>query len=150
MAGRGEARWGRRCSGFAVARPGASLDGRETKTEDPSVPVRDNIGSSVNLLNDSASDLAEVADHSSPRAPSPGLYHSSHTEHTQGTHDEAETSEDTDNEQVIFYTQHPTFITVIGMLPETMFWVIAAPVVEYGGRVFDVLSEKLMGMKVEE
>ena len=50
--------------------------------------------------------------------------------------------------QLILYPQHPTFVTVIGMLPAAMFWAAAAPAIKYGNRAFDVLLERLTGLKV--
>lgn len=45
--------------------------------------------------------------------------------------------------QVILYPQHPTFVNAIGMIPATMFWVAAAPIVKYTGMTVDLLMDKL-------
>ena len=44
--------------------------------------------------------------------------------------------------QLILYPQHPPLVTAIGMIPATMFWVTAAPIVKYTGIAVDVLIEK--------
>jgi hypothetical protein len=48
--------------------------------------------------------------------------------------------------QLILYLQHPTFVTVIGMLPEIMFWVTAAPVLKYSKKAYNALVERLAGL----
>jgi len=45
--------------------------------------------------------------------------------------------------QVILYPQHPTFVNAIGMIPATMFWVTAAPIVKYTSMAVDLLMDKL-------
>jgi hypothetical protein len=44
--------------------------------------------------------------------------------------------------------RRPTFITVIGMLPAAMFWATIAQIIDGSSRVFDVLIERLTGLKV--
>jgi hypothetical protein len=44
--------------------------------------------------------------------------------------------------QLILYPQHPPLVTAIGMIPATMFWVTAAPIVKYTGIAVDVLIDK--------
>lgn len=44
--------------------------------------------------------------------------------------------------QLILYPQHPPLVTAIGMIPATMFWVTAAPVVKYTGIAVHVLIDK--------
>jgi hypothetical protein len=65
---------------------------------------------------------------------------------------DVEESEDSgpgdERKQIILYPRHPTFVTVIGMLPKAMFWAAAAPVVKYGNMAFDVLVERLTGLEV--
>lgn len=48
-----------------------------------------------------------------------------------------------DQKQIVLYTQHPAFINAIGMIPATMFWATAAPVVKYTSIAVDLLIEKL-------
>ena len=51
---------------------------------------------------------------------------------------------DTDTQkQLIIYPQHPAFVNAIGMIPATMFWVAAAPVVKYANIAVDLLIDKL-------
>ncbi|KAJ4322054.1 hypothetical protein N0V94_002633 [Neodidymelliopsis sp. IMI 364377] len=45
--------------------------------------------------------------------------------------------------QIILYPQHPAFVNVIGMIPATMFWLTAAPVVKYTHIAIDMLIDKL-------
>jgi hypothetical protein len=45
--------------------------------------------------------------------------------------------------QIILYPQHPAFVNVIGMIPATMFWMTAAPVVKYTHIAIDMLIDKL-------
>jgi hypothetical protein len=65
---------------------------------------------------------------------------------------DVEESEDSgpsdEKKQIIVYPRHPTFVTVIGMLPKAMFWATAASVTKYGSRAFDVLVERLTGLEV--
>jgi hypothetical protein len=39
------------------------------------------------------------------------------------------------------FPQHPTFITVIGLLPQAMFWVAAAPIVKYSNKAYEALVD---------
>ncbi|KAF3046406.1 hypothetical protein E8E12_007850 [Didymella heteroderae] len=48
-----------------------------------------------------------------------------------------------DQKQLILYPQHPAIINAIGMIPATMFWVTAAPVVKYTGIALELLIDKL-------
>lgn len=45
--------------------------------------------------------------------------------------------------QVILYPQHPAFVNAIGMIPATMFWATAAPIVKYSGIAIELLIDKL-------
>lgn len=45
--------------------------------------------------------------------------------------------------QLIVYSRHPTFVSVIGLLPETMFWAAAAQVAKYTNITVDLLIDKL-------
>ncbi|KAF2627835.1 hypothetical protein BU25DRAFT_490998 [Macroventuria anomochaeta] len=45
--------------------------------------------------------------------------------------------------QLILYPQHPAFINAIGMIPATMFWATAAPIVKYTNIAVDLLTDKL-------
>ncbi|OSS55165.1 hypothetical protein B5807_00817 [Epicoccum nigrum] len=56
---------------------------------------------------------------------------------------EAVSAVDDLQKQLIRYPQHPPFVTAIGMIPATMFWVTAAPIVKYTGIAIDVLVDKL-------
>ncbi|EFQ87174.1 hypothetical protein PTT_17322 [Pyrenophora teres f. teres 0-1] len=53
-----------------------------------------------------------------------------------------------EDEDVFVEPYEPTFVTVIGMLPAVMFWATAAPVVKLGNDAFDMLVERLTGLKV--
>lgn len=53
-----------------------------------------------------------------------------------------------DQKQMILYPQHPTFVTVIGMLPATMFWVTLVPIAKYSSKAFDIIVEKMTGLKM--
>ncbi|KAF3050287.1 hypothetical protein E8E11_009121 [Didymella keratinophila] len=48
-----------------------------------------------------------------------------------------------DQKQIILYPQNPAFINAIGMIPATMFWVTAAPVVKYTGIAVELLIDQL-------
>jgi hypothetical protein len=52
-----------------------------------------------------------------------------------------------EHKQMILYPQHPTFVTVIGMLPQAMFWATAAPIAKYSGKAYEALVEKLSELK---
>ncbi|KAF1830640.1 hypothetical protein BDW02DRAFT_92188 [Decorospora gaudefroyi] len=56
--------------------------------------------------------------------------------------------ESLEQRQIIVYAQHPTFVTVVGLLPAAMFWATAAPVVKYAHGAFDALVEKVKSLKV--
>lgn len=45
--------------------------------------------------------------------------------------------------QLILYPRHPAFVDAIGMIPATMFWATAAPVVKYANIAVDLLIDKL-------
>lgn len=45
--------------------------------------------------------------------------------------------------QVILYPQHPAFVNAIGMIPATMFWATAAPIIKYSGIAVELLIDKL-------
>jgi hypothetical protein len=51
-----------------------------------------------------------------------------------------------DDRLLVFYPQHPTFVTVIGLLPQALFWAAAAPVAEYSTKAYDALIEKVAGI----
>jgi hypothetical protein len=51
-------------------------------------------------------------------------------------------------QQLIVYLQHPTFVTVLGLLPQAMFWATAAPIVKLSNKAYDAMAEKLMGLKL--
>lgn len=55
---------------------------------------------------------------------------------------EAVSAVDESQKQLILYPQHPHLVTAIGMIPATMFWVTAAPIVKYAGIAVDVLIDK--------
>jgi hypothetical protein len=46
-------------------------------------------------------------------------------------------------QQLTAYPQHPTFVTVIGLLPKTMFWVVAAPIAKYSNKAYDAMVERV-------
>jgi hypothetical protein len=45
--------------------------------------------------------------------------------------------------QLILYPQHPPFVNAISMIPATVFWMTAAPIVKYTNVAFDLLIDKL-------
>lgn len=51
-------------------------------------------------------------------------------------------------QQLIVYSQHPTFVTVLGLLPQAMFWATAAPIAQLSNKAYDAMVEKLMGLKL--
>lgn len=55
----------------------------------------------------------------------------------------AEASASDDQKQLILYPQHPAFINAIGMIPATVFWMTAAPVVKYTGVAVEMLIDQL-------
>lgn len=57
-----------------------------------------------------------------------------------------EPREDETQKQLILYPQHPSFVNVIGMIPATMFWMTAAPIVRYTNVAVETLIEKLRGV----
>jgi hypothetical protein len=54
-----------------------------------------------------------------------------------------ESAADDTQKQLVFYPQHPAFINAIAMIPATMFWATAAPVVKYANIAIDLLIDKL-------
>jgi hypothetical protein len=55
----------------------------------------------------------------------------------------AESPVSDDQKRLILYPQHPTFVNAIGMIPATMFWVTAAPIVKYTGIAVELLVDQL-------
>jgi hypothetical protein len=62
--------------------------------------------------------------------------------------EESDSGPGDEKKQLILYPRHPTFVTVIGMLPAAMFWATAAPVVKYGNSAFDMVVERLTRLKL--
>ncbi|KAI5377342.1 hypothetical protein CC77DRAFT_1098575 [Alternaria alternata] len=62
--------------------------------------------------------------------------------------EESNTTSVSTQQQLSVFPRRPTFITVIGMLPAVMFWATIAQVVDCSSKVFDVLIERLTGLKV--
>lgn len=56
---------------------------------------------------------------------------------------EASSTADESQKQLILYPQHPAFINAITMIPATMFWATAAPVVKYTNMAVEMLVDKL-------
>lgn len=52
-------------------------------------------------------------------------------------------SDEDAQKQLILYPQHPAIITAIGMIPATMFWATAAPIVKYGNMAVELMIDKL-------
>lgn len=50
---------------------------------------------------------------------------------------------DETQKQLILYPQHPPFVNAIGMIPATMFWTTAAPIVKYTNIAIEMLIDKL-------
>ncbi|KAL1795226.1 hypothetical protein ACET3X_007042 [Alternaria dauci] len=61
--------------------------------------------------------------------------------------EESDTAFSSEQRQPSISPRCPTFITVIGMLPVAMFWATVAGVVNGSSKAFDVLIEKLTGLK---
>jgi hypothetical protein len=61
---------------------------------------------------------------------------------------DVDTTSSSQQQQLIIVHRRPTFVTVIGLLPAAIFWAIVAPVVDGGSKAFDMLIEKLTGLKV--
>ena len=55
-----------------------------------------------------------------------------------------------EDDQLILYREDPTFVTVVSMLPEAMFWAAAAPVAKLGNLAYDKLAEQFTGSTVDE
>lgn len=55
----------------------------------------------------------------------------------------AESAISDEMKQVILYPQEPAFINAISMIPATMFWVTAVPVVKYTGIAVELLIDQL-------
>lgn len=55
----------------------------------------------------------------------------------------SESAQDSAQTQLILYPRHPAFVNAIAMIPATMFWMTAAPVVKYTGIAVDLLIDKL-------
>jgi hypothetical protein len=53
-----------------------------------------------------------------------------------------------EDKQLMLYPQHPTFVTVIGMLPKALFWVAAAPIAKYSTKAYGVLVDIFAGLEL--
>jgi len=62
--------------------------------------------------------------------------------------EESDTTSDPGQQQLAGLSRYPTFITVISMIPAAMFWTTAASIVDCSTKAFDMLIEKLTGLKV--
>jgi hypothetical protein len=60
----------------------------------------------------------------------------------------SDTVSNPEDKQIILYPQHPTFVNVIGMLPEALFWATAAPIATYSTRVYDALVDRFAGLEL--
>jgi hypothetical protein len=60
----------------------------------------------------------------------------------------SDTVSNPEDKQLILYPQHPTFVTVIGMLPEALFWATAAPIAKYSTKAYDALVDKFAGSEL--
>jgi hypothetical protein len=71
---------------------------------------------------------------------------------------EQDESDDTDTEysgamncslkqQLVVSPQHPTFVTVVGLLPKTIFWVMAAPIAKYSNKAYGAMFERVGGLE---
>jgi hypothetical protein len=52
--------------------------------------------------------------------------------------------------EVVIREEDPTFVTVIGMLPNAMFWAAAAPVAKHSNMAYDAMVKKLTHSESEE
>lgn len=55
-----------------------------------------------------------------------------------------------DQHHAVPHANHPTFITVIEMLPATVFWCTAAAIMRCSLKVLDALIERLTGLRVQD
>ncbi|KAI4640291.1 hypothetical protein J4E93_008496 [Alternaria ventricosa] len=62
--------------------------------------------------------------------------------------EESDSTSDPEQQQLAGLPRYPTFITVISMIPATIFWATAASIVDCSSKAFDILIEKLTGLKV--
>ncbi|KAI4609803.1 hypothetical protein J4E80_008449 [Alternaria sp. BMP 0032] len=62
--------------------------------------------------------------------------------------EESDSTSDPEQQQLAGLPRYPTFITVISMIPAAIFWATAASIVDCSSKVFDMLIEKLTGLKV--
>ncbi|KAF2831809.1 hypothetical protein CC86DRAFT_463601 [Ophiobolus disseminans] len=56
----------------------------------------------------------------------------------------------TEEKEVVVQVEDPTFVTVIGLLPEAMFWAAAAPVARLGNAAYHALVKRFASLEVEE
>lgn len=61
-----------------------------------------------------------------------------------------ESGVDDNQKQLILHPQHPAIVNAIGLIPATMFWATAAPVVKYTSIAVDLLIDKLRDIYLEE
>ncbi|KAI4631451.1 uncharacterized protein J4E87_002155 [Alternaria ethzedia] len=62
--------------------------------------------------------------------------------------EESDSTSDPEQQQIAGLPRYPTFITVISMIPAAVFWATAASIVDCSSKAFDMLIEKLTGLKV--
>jgi hypothetical protein len=60
----------------------------------------------------------------------------------------SDTVSNLEDKQLILYPQHPTFVNVIGMLPEALFWATAAPIAKYSTKAYDALVVRFAGLEL--
>ncbi|KAF2028134.1 hypothetical protein EK21DRAFT_114189 [Setomelanomma holmii] len=52
--------------------------------------------------------------------------------------------------QAIDRPKHPTFVTIVELLPKAMFWVAAAPIARLGNKAYDTIVEKFTSLHLEQ
>jgi hypothetical protein len=96
--------------------------------------------SSVPAMLENFSPIKDAQELSSP--PSRLSFPIEQDEDSDADAENSDTSSKAKYRQLVSYPQHPTFVTVIGMLPEAFFWATAAPIAKYSTRAYDALIDK--------
>jgi hypothetical protein len=69
-------------------------------------------------------------------------------EDSDANSEKSNTTSNPENKQLKFHPQHPTFVTIIGLLPKAFFWAAAAPVAKYSTQAYDALVNKFAGIEL--
>jgi hypothetical protein len=132
-----------------------SLSGRSTTYSD-ALPKRVVAPSNLDVKN--ATDLSPIdavlvdlapEDAEAPSTPSSCLFLPiEQDEDSDADAEYSDTVSNPEDKQLILYPQHPTFVTVIGMLPKALFWATAAPIAKYSTKAYDALVNKFAGLEL--